>query len=422
MEHTFLSGLVLLSLFVLLILTVRRLRIAKNSGVRQGRSDNGLTRGDQSTVNQSSGDQGEQSVSEPAHHGHSHTEPGTPLLVPEHSDFDSVHAGKRSFGGCKFDPEEVRRTRLLAGPKIDTSNLPPVNPAVAALLAAVDIGRIKEHLLKLSGETPITLSGTAQRLATRNSHHKDLALALAYVDDYYKSINVRSVRSPYKVRGRAFENVVVEFPGSTRPGDVVIIGAHLDSTAGSPWGSESAAPGADDDASGTVALFELALALKSLSLPFTVRLVHFTGEEQGLWGSYAYSDQVARAKTNVLAMVEIDMIGYCGKPGNRVDIHDGADKNGSHDIVVRFFRNIVRYGIQLNPVDTHNHAVDDRSDHAGFLDHGYKAVLISEEFTDDGFNPNYHTTGDRVSACNLPFMVEVVKAVIALTVDLAGGK
>ena len=116
------------------------------------------------------------------------------------------------------------------------------------------------------------------------------------------------------------------------------------------------------------------------------------------------------------------MIGYCGKPGNRVDIHDGADKNGSHSIAVAFFRAIARYGINLKPVDTHNHAVDDRSDHAGFLDHGYKAVLISEEFTDDGFNPNYHQLSDRVKNCNLPYMVEVVKAVIALTVDLAGGR
>ena len=59
-----------------------------------------------------------------------------------------------------------------------------------------------------------------------------------------------------------------------------------------------------------------------MKLPFTVRLVHFTGEEQGLWGSYAYSDQVAAAKTDILAMVQVDMIGYCAKPGNRVDIHD----------------------------------------------------------------------------------------------------
>ena len=46
--------------------------------------------------------------------------------------------------------------------------------------------------------------------------------------------------------------------------------------------------------------------------------------------------------------------------------------------------------------------------------------MISEEFSDDGFNPNYHTLGDRVKNCNLPYMVEVVKASIALAADLAG--
>ncbi len=358
------------------------------------------------------------------HDGHSHGLPAgeTPLVTPDVGDFSPVHKGKAAYKGCKFDPDEVRRTRFLAGPKIDVSNLPAPNPVVQALLAAVDENRIREHMLRLSGELPMTVGGKTIKIATRNTHHGDLQHALAYVLEQYQSMGISARRVPYKVRGKQLENIEAVIPGKTNPDKVVIVGSHIDSTAGRPWGVEAQAPGADDDSSGTVGVMELARAIKDLGLPFTVRILHFSGEEQGLWGSYAYSDMVASAKTDVVAMVQIDMIGYCGKPGNRVDIHDGADKNGSHDITVRFFRAIARYGIKLNPVDPHNHAVDDRSDHAGFLDHGYKAVLISEEFTDDGFNPNYHQLSDRVKNCNLPYMVEVVKAVIALTVDLAGGK
>ncbi|MBN8660353.1 MAG: Zn-dependent exopeptidase M28 [Candidatus Obscuribacter phosphatis] len=359
-----------------------------------------------------------------AHKGHSHSLPAgeTEVLAPEAGDFDSVHKGKAAYRGCKFDPDEVRRTRNFVGPKIDLSNLPPVNPVVQAALAAVDENRIREHMLRLSGELPLMVGGKSIKIATRSTHHGDLQHALAYIVEQYQALGIAARRVPYKVRGKQLENIEAVIPGKTNPDKVVVIGSHLDSTAGRPWSVEAQAPGADDDGSGTVGVLELARAIKDMGLPYTVRILHFTGEEQGLWGSYAYSDLVAAAKTDVVAMVQVDMIGYCGKPGNRVDIHDGADKNGSHSIAVAFFRAIARYGINLKPVDTHNHAVDDRSDHAGFLDHGYKAVLISEEFTDDGFNPNYHQLSDRVKNCNLPYMVEVVKAIIALTVDLAGGK
>lgn len=357
------------------------------------------------------------------HHGHSHDHAAPPAdAVADESDFHPVHHGKNWKGGCKFDPAEVNRTRNFATPKIDVSNLPPPDARIVAAFKAIDIARIKDTMLKLTGETPATVGGAQVTIATRNTHSRQLDVAMTFIEEQYAAIGLKAVRDPYKVRGKSLNNLVIELPGKTNPSRVVIVGAHLDSTAGSPWGNENVAPGADDDGSGTVGMLELARALKTLDLPFTVRLVHFTGEEQGLWGSYAYSDKVFAAKTDVVAMVEMDMISYCAKPGNRLDIHDDVDKNGSHDLVVRFFRNIKRYGINLTPVDTHNNAVKDRSDHAGFLDHGYKAVLVSEEFTDDGFNPNYHQLSDRVKNCNLPYMVEVLKAVTAVVAELADFK
>lgn len=352
-------------------------------------------------------------------HGHDHRQPPVDQR-PLDDDFAAVHRGKARAGGCKFDPEVVRRTRFAKTPAIDVSNLPSPDPRVVQAFKSIDSNRIRDTMLKLSGELPMTVAGKSVQIATRSTHSRELDLAMSFVEEQYAAMGLKAVREPYKVRGRLFNNLVVEIPGKTQPSPVVILGAHLDSTAGSPWSVENKAPGADDDGSGTTGALELARAILALSLPFTVRIVHFTGEEQGLWGSYAYSDKVAASNTDVVAMLEIDMIGYCAKPGNRVDIHDDVDQNGSHELVVRFFRAIKRYGINLTPVDTHNTAVKDRSDHAGFLDHGYKAVLISEEFTDDGFNPNYHTTGDRVKACNLPYMVEVIKAVLVVTVELAG--
>jgi Zn-dependent M28 family amino/carboxypeptidase len=363
----------------------------------------------------------------PSHQGSHQHEQETPpasALVPLPDDFSVIHKGKARAGGCKFDSAEVRRTKNFLTPKIDTTNLPTPDPRIVALLAAVDVNRLTDVIEKLSGEKPITAAGQTTTLITRNSFTKGLDVALAFIEEQYKAMGkgITVSRDIYTVRGKKFANIVAELRGTVNPEKVVIFGAHLDSTAGSPWGSESDCPGADDDGSGTAALLEMARLLAGQPLSYTVRFCHFTGEEQGLWGSYAYSDKVAKAGIDLVAMVEMDMIGYCAKPGNRLDIHDGADKNGSHELVVKFVRNILTYGLSLNPVDTHNHAVDDRSDHAGFLDHGYKAVVLSEEFTDDGFNPNYHSTGDKLSACNMPYMVEVVKAMVATACDLAALK
>lgn len=242
-----------------------------------------------------------------SHDGHDHTPPEGTFAADE-SDFHPVHHGKNWKGGCKFDPAEVRRTRNFATPKIDTSNLPAPDVRIVNAFKSIDIARIKDTMLKLTGELPVTVAGVTSTLATRNTHSKELDIAMGFVEAQYAAMGLKSVRDPYTVRGKKLNNLVIELPGKTNPSRVVFVGAHLDSTAGSPWGNEKVAPGADDDGSGTAGMLELARALKDLDLPFTVRLIHFTGEEQGLWGSYAYSDKVAAAKTDVVAMVEIDMI------------------------------------------------------------------------------------------------------------------
>ncbi len=336
--------------------------------------------------------------------------------------FDPVHRGKANTADCKFDRDEVRRSQLLPRADIDTTNLPQPDARIQALLADVREDTIRDHLNKFTGEVDVTIGSTTGRITSRNTFTQTIDLAFAYAESIYRNLGIQVGFHNYKVRGRALRNVVAEIPGKTQPNKILLIGSHIDSTAGGTSRPEPVAPGADDDGSGCVTIFEVARALKQLSLDYTVRFVHFSGEEQGLWGSYAYSDVVAKEGKEIIGLLQIDMVGYSKSETNRVDIHDGRDRNGSHFLVAELTRQVKRYGLKLAPYDTHNHAMDDRSDHAGFLDHGYKAVLISAEFTDEAFNPNYHSTNDRVSTLNLPFMVEVIRMIIATAADLAMAK
>jgi hypothetical protein len=337
------------------------------------------------------------------------------------------HSGKKDTHRFKFDPEEVRLRPISAPPVIDLSNLPDPDKRVATVLKNLVLNDIENSLRELSGEKDVTVRGARVTIKSRNSYSPGLDDAMTYLEEFYKQIGVATQRIEYKWRGRKFYNLEATVTGSVNPEKVLVVGSHLDSTAGNTWGQERVAPGADDDASGTVACMELAKALLALqaagaTIGCTVRILHFTCEEQGLWGSYTYSDKVANEGTNVIGMIQMDMIGYCAKKGNRVDLHDDRNRNGSHKLIEVMVRNIARYKLDLNGVDTHDRAIHDRSDHAGFADHGFMAVCISEEFTEGengGFNPNYHSENDRIDALNLPYMQEVVKLLIASVADLA---
>ena len=85
--------------------------------------------------------------------------------------------------------------------------------------------------------------------------------------------------------GRTSYNVIAEIPGSDRPQEVVMLGAHLDS-----W---HAATGATDNAIGCAIMMEAARILKAVEVRprRTIRVALWSGEEQGLLGSQAYVRQ-----------------------------------------------------------------------------------------------------------------------------------
>jgi carboxypeptidase Q len=80
-------------------------------------------------------------------------------------------------------------------------------------------------------------------------------------------------------------DIIGEIPGSSKPDEVVMIGAHFDS-----WHTGT---GATDNGAGSAVMIEVMRVLKKLNLPLnrTVRIGLWSGEEQGLYGSKAYVKQ-----------------------------------------------------------------------------------------------------------------------------------
>jgi Zn-dependent M28 family amino/carboxypeptidase len=109
-----------------------------------------------------------------------------------------------------------------------------------------------------------------------------------------------AISNTFSEAPREVPNVVAEIPGAVHPDEVVIICAHLDS-----W---DLGTGATDDGAGVVAVLEAARALQALHLrpDRTIRLILFTGEEQGGLGSRAYVKSHASELSKISAVLDDD--------------------------------------------------------------------------------------------------------------------
>ena len=113
------------------------------------------------------------------------------------------------------------------------------------------------------------------------------------------------------------QNVVAYLPGTSASlrNQVIVIGAHLDhlgrSTAGAldPEAGDAIRNGADDNASGSAAVLELARLLSARPLRRSVLFVTFSGEELGLLGSQYFVDHSPVPVDSMVAMLNFDMVG-----------------------------------------------------------------------------------------------------------------
>jgi photosystem II stability/assembly factor-like uncharacterized protein len=201
-------------------------------------------------------------------------------------------------------------------------------------------------------------------------------------------------------------NVVATIEGASYPNREYLITGHYDDVSEDSY---NWAPGADDNASGTVTLLAAASILKDYDLTNTVKFVAFSGEEQGLLGSEAYAEKAYNQGDSILGVLNFDMIAWDGNDDDIIEVHSGypSENQALADLLITA---ISDYGLSLTAQKITGGATD-RSDHASFWDYNFPAILGIEDF--DDFNAYYHTTGDRVSAFDTSYYVDFTKAAVA---------
>lgn len=310
---------------------------------------------------------------------------------------------------------------------------PQLAPYELAALRTIDAATIAAHVDIYSGAAEL-LPGV--RIRSRFVKHRDNGVAVVRICEDLRRTGLVPTRHTFEDdNGGWYENVIAELPGDN-PHELVIIGAHLDSTAGFDEGHVPArdpAPGANDDASGLAAVLTIAAALANLvasglHLRRAIRLALFNAEETGRTGSLRYAEELGANGIRVVAMFQLDMIGR-REETRAWEIHAGERARGN----ARLSERLAAVWPQVSPdldmpamlfESSKEGHVYSRSDHYSFASLGYPAVLVCERgvprFADDpNGDRHYHT--ERDTCINPQLAADIARVVAAAALTFARG-
>jgi hypothetical protein len=190
--------------------------------------------------------------------------------------------------------------------------------------------------------------------------------------------------------------------------DVILLSAHLDhlgsrTPANAAPGADAIYNGADDDASGTIAVLELARALAFGPRPKrTIVFAFFGSEEAGGFGSRFFADRPVVPLAQVIANLQFEMI---GRPDNKVPPHTlwltGYERSTLGPALAKQGAKLVQ--------DPHpEQSFFTRSDNIQFARRGVIAHTVSSF----GLHKEYHQPSDEMKTIDFPHMTDAIRSML----------
>ncbi len=186
-------------------------------------------------------------------------------------------------------------------------------------------------------------------------------------------------------------NVVGIIEGRGNSGQYIVIGAHYDSQGNGGMISmdsddeQAVHPGADDNASGTAGLIELAEYFSENVPDKNMLFIAFSGEEMGLLGARYFMEETQISPDSIAAMINMDMIGRMDD--NEVTIFGTGTSNRWEEILDE---------LETDSLDiTRTPSGTGASDHAAFYEAG---IPVLHYFT--GTHGDYHRSTDTADKIN----------------------
>lgn len=267
------------------------------------------------------------------------------------------------------------------------------------------------------------------------THYEALCTVANTIERSLTKAGYQVRRQGYEIdwlKGRPCYNLEAEIRGTVHPDDIVLIGAHYDSTEGTP--------GANDNASGIAAMLALARAFAGTHSERTLCFVAFVNEEPPFFwtrtmGSLVYARQCRARNERIVAMLCLETLGYYSdeKGSQRYPIPLLGRIYPTTGNFVGFIGNIKSRSLVRTAVKSFRRAAlcpaeaaflpawvtgVGWSDHWSFWHEGYPAIMVTDTAL---FRYRwYHTPEDTPEKLNYERMTLVVEGLKTVVADLAG--
>jgi hypothetical protein len=290
---------------------------------------------------------------------------------------------------------------------------------------------LTEHERIIREEVKAHVAMLAETIGERNLfRYPALNAAGDYIREAFRAAGYAAQEQAFSVAGRDVKNIEAELRGNLQPEEIVVVGAHYDSVAGSP--------GANDNASGVAAMLALARLARPQRFSRTLRFVAFVNEEPPFFqtwnmGSRHYARGCAGRGERVTAMLSLETIGYYSEArdsqvyplpfnllypdrGNFVAfVGNRASRKLLHTVVATF-REQTRFPSEGAAAPQIIPGIG-WSDHWSFWKEGYPAVMVTD--TALYRYPQYHTPRDTPEVIAYDHLGRVVAGLSRVIEELA---
>ena len=244
--------------------------------------------------------------------------------------------------------------------------------------------------------------------------------ALNYIVQKYKDFGYTDSQITYDnftYSSNTVQNIIITKTGTVYPDQYVIICGHYDS-------HPNNSVGANDNGSGVAAIMEVARILKDVPTEYSIKFIHFTGEEQGLLGSKNYVTNVVNTtnpKMKIKLVLNLDQVGGRSDRTNNTIVCEADNYNKTQGTqstndaasltATNSLKDYVGYYSTLTGVLSYAYG----SDYMPFENNGEIITGLYERPTNNGTvvsNPYYHNNTDTIANLSYPYIFQVTKAAL----------
>lgn len=306
-------------------------------------------------------------------------------------------APAKTDGMIRILPNQIK-LHSTTQKKLPNINITEADPFVDSLIDQISQTNLENNIRHM------------QNYGTRIYDTPEAAETELWIKEQFELLGLEVFTQDINYEGSS-KNVLAIQEGTLMPDEYILCGAHYDSYA---WGDS--APGADDNASGTAGVLEIARILSQYSFDRSIIYCAWTAEEIGLVGSQYYVNMASQQGINILGYFNLDMIGYQAPDS---DFHIDLIYTEESEFLGNFYAEICN--VYLPDVTVERDFLSGgSSDHAAFNMYGFMGIFPFENIPN--YSPYIHSDEDIIglSVNNFDMAERFVAASLASVAILTG--